>query len=324
MDHLSVSGNVPLNPLSEATAVADLADTLYEFLPGSSAWGSYTFADAAREAGVAEYWQGGSKRPAIQQLLRSTLTRRRDRLCPLVETVVGHGIMRRRGNDPVRRDEVDRVNEALLKLEFKIPELWDEAFLASLPGSASPPPAPAAESPGAPAASGADRARRVQLADLKERFLMLSTLGDRQEAGRDLEVVLNRLFLLAGLDPREPFRVVGEQIDGSFDLDRDIYLMEAKWQKQPIGLGDLAALRVKVEGKSAWTRGLFISINGYSEVGLAALVSGKQQTCVLMDGADLFRVFNGDIDLADLLHRKVRWLAERGQPYVPMDTLMRC
>lgn len=42
-----------------------------------------------------------------------------------------------------------------------------------------------------------------------------------------------------------------------------------------------------------------------------------------MDGADLFRVLNGDIHLADLLHRKVRWLAERGQPYVPMDTLSR-
>lgn len=312
-----------MNPLSEATAVADLADTLYEFLPGSSAWGSYTFADAAGEAGVAEFWQGGSKRPAIQELLRSTLARRRDRLCPLVEIVVSRGIMRRRGKDPVRRDEVDRVNEALLKLQFKIPELWDKAFLAGLPGPASPPPVAPPDGPVAPTTSEAERERRVQLVGLRERFLKLSTLGDRQEAGRDLEDVLNRLFLLAGLDPREPFRVVGEQIDGSFDLDRDIYLMEAKWHKEPIGLGDLAALRVKVEGKSAWTRGLFISVNGYSEVGVAALVTGKQQTCVLMDGADLFRVFNGDIDLADLLHRKVRWLAERGQPYVPMDTLMR-
>jgi Restriction endonuclease len=311
-----------LNAFNEATAVADLANTLYEFLPGSSAWGSYTFADAAHEAGVAEYWQGGSKRPAIQNLLRTTLARRRDRLCPLVEIVVSRGIMRRRGTDPVRRDEIEEVNAALLRLKFKIPALWDAAFLSSLPGPSSPATS-VADPPSEAARSEADKQRQAQLSDLKERFLALSTLGDRQEAGLNLEVVLNRLFLQAGLDPREPFRVVGEQIDGSFDLDRDIYLMEAKWHKKPIGLGDLAALRVKVEGKSAWTRGLFISINGYSEEGVAALVTGKQQTCVLMDGADLFRVLNGDMHLAELLHRKVRWLAERGQPYVPMDTLTR-
>jgi hypothetical protein len=47
-------GTGTLNPLSEATAIADLADTRYEFLPGSSQWGTYTFAEAARGAGVAE------------------------------------------------------------------------------------------------------------------------------------------------------------------------------------------------------------------------------------------------------------------------------
>jgi hypothetical protein len=61
----------------ETQAVAELARHLYNYLPGSSYGRAYTFADAAQEARVPQFWQGGSKEPAIATLLELTLDRQR-------------------------------------------------------------------------------------------------------------------------------------------------------------------------------------------------------------------------------------------------------
>lgn len=108
---------------------------------------------------------------------------------------------------------------------------------------------------------------------------------------------------------------------GSFLLDSEVYLLEAKWTADSVGEGDLLVFRGKIEGKSSFTRGLFISVNGFSRPALQAITTGKQPTFVMMDGADLYRILEGHLRLDDLLRRKVRRLAERGQPFVPVSDL---
>ena len=95
---------------------------------------------------------------------------------------------------------------------------------------------------------------------------------------------------MRGSTQREPFRVTGEQIDGSFDLDYETYLLEAKWEKSPISEGPLLVFRGKIEGKSAMTRGVFISLNGISAQAREAIVHGKQATFFIIDGYELSMV----------------------------------
>ena len=52
-----------------------------------------------------------------------------------------------------------------------------------------------------------------------------------------LEKFLIELFTLSGMAPRSPFSIVGEQIDGSFDLDGQTYLLEAWWEAKKTGQG---------------------------------------------------------------------------------------
>jgi len=79
------------------------------------------------------------------------------------------------------------------------------------------------------------QSRRLEaLLGLKEEFAQLAMEKDRSKAGLALEQLLNRLFELYELKPRQPFRIVGEQIDGSFDLDSHIYLLELKWEQHPL------------------------------------------------------------------------------------------
>jgi hypothetical protein len=55
------------------------------------------------------------------------------------------------------------------------------------------------------------------------------------------------LFDKFGLQARDPFRLRGEQIDGSFLLGSEIYLLEGKWQNAPSGIGHLHTFHGKVE-----------------------------------------------------------------------------
>ena len=78
------------------------------------------------------------------------------------------------------------------------------------------------------------RKRSQELEQLKKEFSHLTVEKDRNKAGLELERLLNCLFKIFELRPRQPFRVVGEQIDGSFELGGQVYLLESKWENHPL------------------------------------------------------------------------------------------
>jgi hypothetical protein len=137
-----------------------------------------------------------------------------------------------------------------------------------------------------------------ELEELKANYLLL-LIDDPQRRGFALEKLLRRLFELFDLDPKASFRIVGEQIDGAFTFDSTDYLFEAKWQKEMVAAEDLDSLAGKLGRKLDNTLGLFLSINGFSQDGVAAYSSGRK-VMILMDGADLIAVLEGRIDFVDL------------------------
>jgi hypothetical protein len=78
-------------PLKESRAARELADALYDFLPGSgyAAWkGHVSFKSVAEKVGVGEFWQPGSKLPMLTVLLERTLECRRGCFEPLMVEIV--------------------------------------------------------------------------------------------------------------------------------------------------------------------------------------------------------------------------------------------
>jgi len=286
-------------------------------LPGSGSqqWrGHISFGSIARQQGVGEYWQGGSKLPAIARLLEETLGRRPERFQPLVLSIVWEGLRyREKQGNPLFRSDIDQLNRLIADVGFKFPELSSERFLQSLPEQST------VEPPTEMVGTQSDDA--TSLDDLKQRLLELSGQLDRPQAGLALESLLADLFALARLAPRGSFQLVGEQIDGSCLLDDQVYLVEAKWTKDPIGQSELLVFHGKVSAKSSITRGLFVSINGFTAPGLEAITRGRQPNSVLMDGADLWQILEGRVGLDDLMRSKVRRLAEEGRVFVPAREL---
>lgn len=164
--------------------------------------------------------------------------------------------------------------------------------------------------------------RRSQaLRQLKEEFLQLAVQEDRNAAGLALEKVLNRLFALFGLQPRQPFRVVGEQIDGSFQMGDQVYLLESKWEKDALCEAPLLVFRGKIEGKSTFTRGVFIALNDISGPARDAITRGKAPSFFVMNGHDLLMILSETISLTDFLRLRVRLLAEEGCVCAPFSQL---
>lgn len=159
---------------------------------------------------------------------------------------------------------------------------------------------------------------RLRLIQLKAELLALYQLAP-QARGCSFEKLLCDVFYVYGLAAREPFRLRGEQIDGSFQLSNETYLLEAKWQGDQTGVADLHTFHGKLEQKAAWTRGLFISNSGFTGDGLAAFGRGKRVIC--MDGLDLHDTMDREIPLNHVLDRKVRRAAETGSPFARVRDL---
>jgi len=157
-----------------------------------------------------------------------------------------------------------------------------------------------------------------QAAYLKQALLDIHKLAP-QARGYAFETFLQQLFEASNLQPRAPFRNTGEQIDGSFLCRGDIYLVEAKWVVNPVGAGELHILQGKISEKAAWTRGVFISYYGFTDVGLEAFGRGKSLVCI--SGKDIHDALEKQIPFADVIDRKVRAAAETGSVFVPLSKL---
>ena len=197
------------------------------------------------------------------------------------------------------------------------PELDDPvraAFFSIIKRLGGTPSGTAANSTVSPA-SQIDKALVSSLAD---DLIRLSTMPP-QPRGYEFEKFLKRLFDAYKLAPHAPFRLDGEQIDGSFMLGNDTYLLEAKWTNAPINAATLRSFNAKVEDKAKWSRGLFVSYSGFSSKGLTAFGRGKSIIC--MDGSDLHEVLSHRLDFLNVVTLKARRAAETGEPFVTVREL---
>lgn len=259
-----------------------------------------TFADFFREELQVDIdhprWeaQGGSKAKRLRYYLRQADRRTAlDTLSALWEYREISGVT----HDYPKLD--DTVRDAFFRIL--------ERFGAQPKTQAKPSAAPSQPSLDAGAASS-----------LASRLLQVSKL-EPQPRGYAFEKFLNDMFNVYGLSARASFRLAGEQIDGSFALGQDIYLLEAKWTNSLVDAAALRSFNAKVEDKAKWSRGLFLSYSGFSSEGLSAFGRGKSVIC--MDGRDLHDILSRQLDFATVLAMKVRRAAETGQPFVRVDDL---
>lgn len=167
----------------------------------------------------------------------------------------------------------------------------------------------------------------VNIIELKDIFINLFSGKDKdgkeinsQRRGYLFEEFLRKLFINAGIEVTEPFKIVGEQIDGSFKYDGEHYIFEAKWHDSWSASNSLYQFAAKVQGKMHG-RGVFISINGFSPGSVQALTTGKAIQTILVDGGDLVPITEGMYTLKEMLDNKIKAAQTMGRIYVDAISL---
>lgn len=167
----------------------------------------------------------------------------------------------------------------------------------------------------------------VNIVELKDTFINLFSGKNKdgkeinsQRRGYLFEEFLRKLFLNAGIEVTEPFKIMGEQIDGSFKYDGEHYIFEAKWHDSWSASNSLYQFAAKVQGKMHG-RGVFISINGFSPGSVQALTTGKAIQTILVDGGDLVPITEGMYTLKEMLDNKIKAAQTMGRIYVDAISL---
>jgi hypothetical protein len=150
--------------------------------------------------------------------------------------------------------------------------------------------------------------------------LTLNEHRDHQQRGYAFERFLNDFFEFERLSPRGSFRLIGEQIDGSFAWANRTHLVEAKWVKEPVAGAEFGAFIYKIAGKTADTRGLYTSINGYSSEAIQGLKGKGELRFVCIDGAHLLRSLEPGCDFKRTLEVLWRHASETGEAYLPVSS----
>ncbi len=158
--------------------------------------------------------------------------------------------------------------------------------------------------------------------ELRVDFEALCAQTDPQARGYALERFLPRLLVLEGLNPRGSFKIIGEQIDGSFAWQGSTHLIEARWRNEQEGGAAFGGFLFKLDGKAIDTRGLFLSINGFSEPALTALKRKGAARFVCIDGAHLMRALLPGVTLPAVLSAVWRHAGETGEAYLPAARMM--
>ncbi|MEH2242735.1 restriction endonuclease [Nostoc sp.] len=152
--------------------------------------------------------------------------------------------------------------------------------------------------------------------ELKKNFLDLHNgKTSTQQRGYELERILLELGRLSQLEVTEPFRIVGEQIDGAVKYDGEHYLIEAKWQDKSSSNEPVYQFVGKVEGKM-YGRGIFVSVHGFSDNVVKTIVQGKALKTVFIDGEDLIHVLEERLSFRQLIDAKVKAAQTRGEIYI--------
>jgi len=307
--------------LEESEAVSQLAGYLYDFLPGNPhplADQRISFQGIAHDLGIEGFWRGGSKEPAIAALLESVLEHKREQFCRLIVEVVRRGIRYRHSKGrPLTREDVKGLNDLVSRVGFKIPELWHPNFLDRLPSTDT---RKKGGTPSTPRSAAA--VSQEQLANLNRCLLDLIHC-EPHKRGYELERFLKDLFMAFGRAPRDGFRLTGEQIDGSFQLGDDTYLVEAKWHSSPMSLQPLLAFDGKVTGKATWSRGVYVSYSGFSDEAIEAFGRGRPASFIGFEARDLCCILEGRTTLSEAIRLKERFTAETGGFMGDLDVILR-
>jgi len=94
------------------------------------------------------------------------------------------------------------------------------------------------------------------------------------------------------------------------------YIVECKWREKLANMSQLDTLFAKVCRSGKQTMGLFLSINGCSKKVPEMLQQNPEKSLFVMNGDELEKVLKDQINLREVLKRKLKALNIEAKPFL--------
>ncbi len=206
-----------------------------------------------------------------------------------------------RSKNLVTQANEDKVNELLLFGQSKLGKSVKPK--TSEPPIATPP-----------------QRNQIDYLTLADDLFKLDAIKEAQRRGYEFEKYLNRLFGVFGLDPHASYRTDTDQIDGSFILNGNTVLLEAKYRIASLSKNDLILFENKVARKSSFARGLFVSLSDFDE-NVVNYFKDRSSRIIAVSVPEIYMMCSEKKDLREVLTRKFRYLDEYGVIYKHISQL---
>lgn len=161
---------------------------------------------------------------------------------------------------------------------------------------------------------------QIDYQTLANDLFKLDVIKEAQRRGHEFEKYLNRLFGVFGLDPHASYRTDTDQIDGSFILNGNTVLLEAKYRVVSLSKNDLILFENKVSRKSSFARGLFVSLSDFDE-NVVNYFKDRSSRIIAVSVPEIYMMCSEEKDLREVLTRKFRYLDEYGVIYKHISQL---
>jgi hypothetical protein len=136
-----------------------------------------------------------------------------------------------------------------------------------------------------------------------------------QRRGQRFNQFLADLLGCWGTD-RVQAKVLGAgEIDVAFTIDGTRFLLEAKWEAGPVSFDPIAKLSRRISQRLSGTRGVSLSMSGYTAGALRDVLRGQQPGMLLVDRDHLEAMLSGLFSPADLFTELVDRASYRGEVY---------
>lgn len=156
-----------------------------------------------------------------------------------------------------------------------------------------------------------------KISDLYKFYLSLKNSDNTQERGYDFEKLIATYFKLSLSNSIGSHRIIAattEQIDAGFFFEKEYYRVEAKWTKNKTDDADVRHFSFNL--KTAETRGLIISINGFTSSAIERARALKSEKMILlMDGDEIEITLKGSPTFDEAIRLKQMYFHYEDNPY---------
>lgn len=157
-----------------------------------------------------------------------------------------------------------------------------------------------------------------KLKEVVTEYHMLKNSGDPNYRGCKFNNLIAKLLQAWGIQAESNIRGDdNDDIDVAFELGNKHFILEAKWESDPINNDPTSKIKNNLERRFEGTFGIIISMSGYTEVAVKKLEKSRLKNVLLLNREHFDSMIAGFIPPEEMIKQILKIASTKGIFYIP-------